>query len=469
MVEVKEVWFGKRNLNDVVIKLVEMNHDSDAESDDSRGKKVADCACGRLKKRGLDSDGDRNITVLAMLHVHVSNLRSSGSKYFETYFSERWNPDHSQRQPMELTLETQVSVGHYEDCFSIMYEWTSTKFEGVTHCVGVLKVTVQLLYEPVIEDGVRYLSTVQWLIFEFELVRKLVVGPDGGFPLDSANEVLARLEVTHTPVSDDNKHEGSSNEVWELPETTLKQVLVDALEYTLDQTLTDKRKLSFAKTSKQLITRPSPDALTKFTLDLINVELKAASMNLVQCGQAYIQGGAYHPTKLEGVVKNFDWLLNILLQNKVAKEAVDPMIHQDNDDFMTLLHYIFNHFFPPNPCAFGGQTMLIYVWALALQQLVETFCSIFVEVAQGQIFLIAHSRFTLIQELSWLMLHLRDKGSARWTSTKASITELIGSLPLLNQVSLFQNLHIHHEFQIILDEAYDNWCNRDMREHDAEN
>jgi hypothetical protein len=37
-----------------------------------------------------------------------------------------------------------------------MYEWTSTKFEGVTHCIGVLKVAVQLLYEHVIEDGVRY-------------------------------------------------------------------------------------------------------------------------------------------------------------------------------------------------------------------------------------------------------------------------------------------------------------------------
>jgi hypothetical protein len=89
MAEVKEVWFGKRNLSDVVVKLVQMNHDSDAESDDSRGKKVADCACGGSKKRGLDSDGDRNITVLAIFHVHVSNLRSSGSKSFETYFSER--------------------------------------------------------------------------------------------------------------------------------------------------------------------------------------------------------------------------------------------------------------------------------------------------------------------------------------------------------------------------------------------
>jgi hypothetical protein len=160
MAEVKEVWFSKRNLSDVVIKLVEMNNDSDAESVDSCGEKVVDCAYEGSKKRRLNSDGDRNITVLAIFHVHVSNLRSSRSKYFETYFSERWSPDHLQREPMELTLETQTGVGHYEDCFSTMYEWTSTKFKSVTHCVGVLKVAVQLLYERVIEDGVRYLSTV---------------------------------------------------------------------------------------------------------------------------------------------------------------------------------------------------------------------------------------------------------------------------------------------------------------------
>jgi hypothetical protein len=100
--------------------------------------------------------------------------------------------------------------------------------------------------------------------------------------------VSAQLEVTHTPVGDDNEHEGSSDEVRELPETALKQVLVDALNYTLDQMLTDKRKLSFANTFKQLLTRPLPDVLTKFALDLINIELKAASVNLMQCGQAYI-------------------------------------------------------------------------------------------------------------------------------------------------------------------------------------
>jgi hypothetical protein len=321
MTEVKEVWFGKRNLSDIVVKLVEMNHKSDTENDDSRSKKVADCACGGSKKRGLDSDGDRNITMLAIFHVHASNLRSSGSKYFETYFSERWNPDHSQRQPMELTLEAQAGVGHYEDCFSTMYKWTSTKFESVTHCVGVLKVAVQLLYEHVIEYGVRYLSTVLWSRFEFELVRKLVVKPEGEFPLDSAHEVLARLGVTHRPVGNDNEHEGSSNEVRELPETALKHVFVDALNYSLDPTLTNKSKLLFTETFKQLFTRPSPNALTKFALDLVNNEFKAAFVTLVQRGQVYMRS-VYDAPMYEGVVKNFDWLFNILLQNRVAKEAV---------------------------------------------------------------------------------------------------------------------------------------------------
>jgi len=85
---------------------------------------------------------------------------------------------------------------------------------------------------------------------------------EGGSPLGSANEVLARLEVTHIPVDDDNEHEGSSDEVRELRETVLKQVLVGALDYTLDQTFTDKIKLSFVKTFTQLLTRPSLNALT---------------------------------------------------------------------------------------------------------------------------------------------------------------------------------------------------------------
>jgi hypothetical protein len=107
---------------------------------------------------------------------------------------------------------------------------------------------------------------------------------EGGFPLGPANKMLAWLEVTHIPVGDDNEHDGSSDEVRKLRKTALKQVLVGALIYTLDQTLADKIKLSFVKTFTQLLTRPSLDALTKFALDLINVEIKVASINLVQCG-----------------------------------------------------------------------------------------------------------------------------------------------------------------------------------------
>lgn len=127
-----------------------------------------------------------------------------------------------------------------------------------------------------------------------------------------------------------------------------------ALHHNVDPTLTNKRKLLFTETFKQLLTRPSPNALTKFALDLINIQLKAAFVKLMQCGQAHMRG-AYDPITLEGVVKIFDWLLNILLQNRVAKEAVDSMIYQDNDDFMTVLHYIFNHFLQPRSSAVGGR------------------------------------------------------------------------------------------------------------------
>ena len=272
--------------------------------------------------------------------------------------------------------------------------------------------------------------------------------------------MLARLGVTRRPVvGDNNEHEGPSNEVRKLVEKALQQVLVGALHHNVDPTLTNKRKLLFTETFKQLLTRPSPNALTKFALDLINVELKAASANLVQCGHAYMRG-IYHHTMLDFVVKNFDWLLNILLQNRVAKEAVESMLHHDNNDFLTVLHYIFNHFLLLRPDTVAGREP-------ALQQFAGTLCSIFVEVAQGRILLTVDSRFTLIQEMSWLMLHMTDKGNARWASTKALFTELIGTLHLFDQASLFENLQTHHESQPILDKAYNNWFNRVMREHNA--
>ena len=201
MLEIKEVWFRNQHLSEVVVKLVQINHDSETKSGDSRNKKPTGCTCTtNSKKRSLYLDGDRNITVLAIFHLHLNTLRSSGSKYFETYFSDRWIPDCSQRQPMELTLEAQAGVAHYEDCFSTMYIWTSTKFGNVTHCVAMLKVAMQLLYEPVIEDGFCYLSTLRWSNFEVELVQELVVGSEGSFPLDSANDVVARLRTTQWSV-----------------------------------------------------------------------------------------------------------------------------------------------------------------------------------------------------------------------------------------------------------------------------
>lgn len=108
---------------------------------------------------------------------------------------------------------------------------------------------------------------MQWSRFKFELVRKLIERLEGDFSLDSANELLARLEVTHKPVVDDNEHEGSSDEIQELSETALKQVLVGALDYVLDPTLTNKKTIIYkdiqttpheaiAKRAHKIRTRP---------------------------------------------------------------------------------------------------------------------------------------------------------------------------------------------------------------------
>lgn len=87
----------------------------------------------------------------------------------------------------------------------------------------------------------------------------------------------------------DNEHEGDSdNEAHELAELALEQVFVDAQNHDRDRRFTIARKLLFTKTFKQLITRPSPNALTKFALDLINDEFKSTSVNLAQCGQAFM-------------------------------------------------------------------------------------------------------------------------------------------------------------------------------------
>lgn len=134
---------------------------------------------------------------------------------------------------------------------------------------------------------------------------------------------------------------------------------------------------------------------------------------------------------VQNALKKFEWLLKILLKYKVAKEAVEFMVH-DSEKLMTALHYIFNPFFVLYPDIIAG-------WLTMLQQFVRTMCTTFVEVAQGRILLTVDSRFALIHSLSWLMSKRVDEGNAQWTLTKTSITELIGNLPLLIRLHLKKN------------------------------
>ena len=227
----------------------------------------------------------------------------------------------------------------------------------------------------------------------------------------------------------DNEQEGDSdNKAQKLVESALKQVFVDALNHDRDLRFTIARKFLFTKTFKQLITRPSPNALTKLALDLVNNECKCTYLNLAQCGQAFMRR-TWTCITVQNALKKFEWLLKILLKYEVTKEAVEFMVH-DSEDLMTTLHYIFNPFLVLYPDIIVGCLTI-------LQQFVRTMCTIFVEVAQGQIFLTVDSRFALIHSLSWLMSKKIEKGSARWTLTKTTITELIGNLLLLDQAPFF--------------------------------
>ncbi|KAG0555292.1 hypothetical protein KC19_12G158700 [Ceratodon purpureus] len=150
------------------------------------------------KRRRTESKSAEYEEVVDKIYADSSRLRQC-SKYFETCMKKRWAPSKPLSSQMEFHLELQAHAVYYRECFSRMKPLDFLKpIRSVEHCLELLKIAQQIMYQDLVDLGIKYLSAAPWTSDEEKQIRSFCTL--GHFFLDGTvhMDLVARLRLPLT-------------------------------------------------------------------------------------------------------------------------------------------------------------------------------------------------------------------------------------------------------------------------------
>lgn len=146
---------------DVIVSLVQRSTSISTSAFVDQGSLAMDKDKTKKRKRLLNREEEKQN--LGDLHANACQLRRC-SKYFDTYLSIRWTRAEIilSQTPVHLTLDVHTDVEYYKDCFSRMCSRKYKPIPNINHCLKLLQVASQISYLDLVEDCVRYLTSVPW-------------------------------------------------------------------------------------------------------------------------------------------------------------------------------------------------------------------------------------------------------------------------------------------------------------------
>jgi hypothetical protein len=121
------------------------------------------------------------------------------SKYFETCMDDRWAGSKPTPSQLEFHLELQADVVYYHDCFSRMEPgsfFQPKPIPSVDHCLELLKVASQIIFQEVVDLGIKYLSATPWSADDEEKICRFCESGHISFDSEAHGDLIARLHMS---------------------------------------------------------------------------------------------------------------------------------------------------------------------------------------------------------------------------------------------------------------------------------
>ena len=126
----------------------------------------------KKRKKGIESEAESDEDKVDKIYADSRRLRQC-SKYFEMCMNKRWAQSDPVSTQMEFCLELQTDVVYYHDCFSRMKPLSFRKpIPSVEHCLELIKVASQIVYQELVDLGMNYLASTPWSADEEDQIRK---------------------------------------------------------------------------------------------------------------------------------------------------------------------------------------------------------------------------------------------------------------------------------------------------------
>jgi hypothetical protein len=164
------------------------------------------------------------------------------SKYFETCMADRACSKPAPSQ-LEFHLELQADVVYYRDCFARMEPGSFFQpIRSVDHCLELLKVASQIVFQEVVDLGIKYLSAMPWSVDDEVKIRRFCESGHISLDFEADGDLIARLSKS-------------------LREKRRGEVLSLYLEHALSMKATPEIRHVFEETFQIIMSGPSRHAV----------------------------------------------------------------------------------------------------------------------------------------------------------------------------------------------------------------
>jgi hypothetical protein len=416
------------------------------------------------------------------VYVDSRRLREC-SKNFETCMDDRWARSKPAPSQLEFHLELQADVVYYRDCFSRMEPGSLLQpIPSVNHCLELLKVASQIVFQEVVDLGIKYLSATPWSANDEVKIRRFC--ESGHISLDSEahGDLIARLrmsltEKTHGEVLSLYLEHVSSK--WATPEPEDRCVFEETFQIfvsgpnrhaVIESVQKDATRLLFSlKKSNDnfecfawlygLLRSINADQsifdlLLKETDKLISkwatpedCRVFEETFQTIVSGpnrHAVIESVKKEATRLllsfkESNIEGFAWLYG-LLRNVHADQSVVDLLLKKTDIFKT-------PFMAGEYCEWRP----VMAWIKLIGGMLQ-------DVLDGRLFLTSSERYTLF--IHWR--HICEEGRSIWDvfgdrDLRKLFTTFLMTFPFQEQMRIMESWGGMDKFQVLVNEVYGKW------------
>jgi hypothetical protein len=328
------------------------------------------------------------------------------SKYFEACMNERWARSKPTPSQLEFHLELQADVVYYRDCFSRMEPRSFFQpIPSVDHCLELLKVASQIVFQEVVDLGIKYLSATPWSVDDEVKIRRFCESGQISLDSEAHGDLIERLRKS-------------------LREKTHGEVLSLYLEQAFSVWATPENRRVSGKKFQNIVSGPNRHAVIE--------SMKKEATRLLLSFK-----------KSNDNIEGFAWLYGLLQSVHAAQSIVDLLL-KDRDIFESIYKR-----FEEDLRKWREKKYMVWIKLTA---------AMLQDVLDGCLFLTSLERRTLF--IGWLETFGISMGSSdvrKDRDLRKLLTTFLMTFPFQEQMNVMESWKDIGEFSEVMNEVNGKW------------